>query len=115
MKISEVFLLESFFDELEMAIRDRLAQMVGQDIADIPTEEFRKALASDGFLLSVDELKSTLEKLDVVSSVDDNSITPKGNIDNDFVDDETQQDSEELVGNIAGDQAMTSVKDNLPS
>ena len=111
MKISEIFLFESFYSELTDAIRDRLAQYSGKDISDIPTEEFRQALGNDGFLLSLDELKVTLSGMDAVSNVTDDSITPKGKIDNDTVDDEDQEVS---VSDMAGDAAIDAVKTSLP-
>ena len=43
MKIAEVLLLEAYFDELELAVKDRLAQYLGSDVNEIPTEEFRKS------------------------------------------------------------------------
>ena len=77
MKIAEVLLLEAYFDELELAVKDRFAQFLGSDVNEIPTEEFRKSLALDGFLLSFEELKSALEQMDVVNAIDKDSITPK--------------------------------------
>ena len=77
MKIAEVLLLEAYFDELELAIKDRLAQYLGSDVNEIPTEEFRKSLSLDGFLLSFEELKSALEKMDLVTAIDKDSLTIK--------------------------------------
>ena len=59
MKIAEVLLLEAYFDELELAVKDRFAQFLGSDVNEIPTEEFRKSLALDGFPLSFEELNPT--------------------------------------------------------
>ena len=77
MKIREVILFESYFDDLQIAIRDRLAQVVGGDMDEIPTEVFRDLMGKDGFLLSNHELKQTLNDMDVVQSVDDEVITSK--------------------------------------
>ena len=68
MKIAEVLLLEAYFDELELAVKDRLAQYLGSDVNEIPTEEFRKSLSLDGFLLSFEELKSALSRLTPLKS-----------------------------------------------
>lgn len=114
MRIAEVFLLESFFDELEVAIRDRLAKYAGEDASEIPTQEFKSELAADGFLLSTDELIAAINKMDAVSGITPDSITPKGKIDNDMVDGEDPEDPEVDVSSMAGDQAMSSVKDQLP-
>jgi hypothetical protein len=114
MRIAEVFLLESFFDELEVAIRDRLAKYAGEDVSDIPTQEFKNDLADDGFLLSVEELIAAMNKLDVVSGITADSITPKGKIDNDMLDGEEPEEPEVDVPGLAGDQALSSVKDQLP-
>lgn len=113
MRIAEVFLLESFFDELDIAIRDRLAKYAGEEVNEIPTQEFRKNLAADGFLLSTEELIAAINKMDVVNSITDDSITPKGKIDNDMVDDEEEPEVD--VSSMAGDQAMNAVKGDLPS
>ena len=60
MKIAEVFLLEAYFDDLQSAVMDRLAQADSDNKSSISTEEFRQSLASDGFLLSVTELQKAL-------------------------------------------------------
>ena len=112
MKIAEVLLLEAYFDELEVIVQDRLAQYIGSDKNEIPTEEFRQALADDGFLLSFEELKSALEKMEVVTSIDKDSITPKGKIPNDMA--EPDADAEETgtdVAAMAQDQALGAVKE----
>ena len=111
MKIAEVLLLEAYFDELELAVKDRFAQFLGSDVNEIPTEEFRKSLALDGFLLSFEELKSALEQMDVV-----NAITPKGKIPNDMAEPEDAgpEDEEETgtdVTAMAQDQALDAVKE----
>ena len=72
MKIAEVLLLEAYFDELEVIVQDRLAQYVGSDKNEIPTEEFRQALADDGFLLSFEELKSQERKFGFKEAQSDN-------------------------------------------
>jgi len=114
MKIAEVLLFEQYFDDLKIAIQDRLAQAVGGDIPQIPTETFRKFLADDGFLLSIDELINALNDMDIVQSVDKDVITPKGNIPNDMAEPEGEEEPEVDVGDMAGDQAMSAVKDQLP-
>ena len=117
MRIFDVFLLESFFGELEMAVRDRLAKYSGENASEISTQEFKQNLADDGFLLSTEELIAAVNKMDVVSSIDDNSITPKGKIPNDAVDDtgeDPEAEPEVDVSSMAGDQALGAVKDQLP-
>jgi hypothetical protein len=114
MRIAEVFLLESFFDELEVAIRDRLAKYAGEDVNEIPTQDFKSDLAADGFLLSTEELIAAMNKLDVVNGITADSITPRGKIDNDMVDGEDPEEPEVDVASLAGDQALSSVKDQLP-
>ena len=116
MKIAEVLLLEAYFDELELAIKDRLAQYLGSDVNEIPTEEFRKSLSLDGFLLSFEELKSALEQMDVVNAIDKDSITPKGKIPNDMAEPEDAgpEDEEETgtdVAAMAQDQGLDAVKE----
>jgi len=114
MKIREVILIESYFDDLQLAVKDRLAQAVGGDMNEIPTEAFRKFLAQDGFLLSIDELVKALQDMDVVQDANDEVITPKGKIPNDMAEPEEPQEPEVDVGDMAGDQAMSAVKDELP-
>ena len=115
MKIREVILFESYFDDLQIAIRDRLAQVVGGDMDEIPTEVFRDLMGKDGFLLSTDELKQTLNDMDVVQSVDDEVITPKGKIPNDMAEPDAEAEPEVDVATMAGDQAMQDVKADLPT
>jgi len=111
MKIAEVFLLEAYFDDLQSAVMDRLAQYNSDEQSTIPTEEFRQSLASDGFLLSVTELQKALTDMDVVTNVDANTITPKGSLDPEIAGDmEPQVD----VHNMASDQAMADVNTSLP-
>ena len=83
MRIRDVFLLEAYYDDLQVAIMDRLTQYLGKEVNDIPTDEFRMALADDGFMLSFEEMKEFAEP-----EVD--------------------------VGDMAGDQALSAVKDELP-
>jgi hypothetical protein len=111
-RIAEVFLLEAYFDDLQVAVMDRLAQADGEEQSNISTEQFRQALASDGFLLSIEELKKALTDMDVVANVDDQNITPKGKIDNDETDPEFDVGPD--VTQMAGDQALGAVKDQLP-
>jgi len=111
MKINEVMLFELYFDDLKGAILDRLAQALGKNVNEISTEKFRKALASDGFLLSVDELVNSLNDMGVVQSADENSIVPKGKIANDTAEPE---EPEVDVAQMAGDQAISAVKDEIP-
>jgi secreted trypsin-like serine protease len=111
MKIAEVFLLEAYFDDLQSVVMDRLAQYASADQSSIPTEEFRQALASDGFLLSIGELQKALTDMDVVTNVDADNITPKGSIDSELTGDmEPQVD----VTSMASDQAMSDVNASLP-
>ena len=114
MKINEVLLFELYFDDLQLAISDRIAQQVGSDVSEIPTEEFRKSLADDGFLMSTDELVKALNDMDVVSSADENSIVPNGKIQNDTVEPDAEQDDAVDVGAMANDQALGDVKTDLP-
>tara|TARA_B100002019_G_C21273807_1_gene603947 strand:+ start:683 stop:1039 length:357 start_codon:yes stop_codon:yes gene_type:complete len=117
MRIDEVLLFELYFDDLKVAIKDRLAQAVGGEVNEIPTEAFRQFLADDGFLMSMDELLKVLNDMDVIANADENSITPKGKIPNDMAEPETadpEAEPEVDVGGMAGDQAMADVKSDLP-
>lgn len=117
MRIREVFLLEAYYDELQVAVMDRLAQYLGSEQNEIPTDEFRMKLADDGFMLSFEELKAAMEKMGVVANIDDQNITPKGKIPNDMAEPEGEEEYpivEPDVSGMAGDQAMSAVKDQLP-
>ena len=113
MKINEVLLFELYFDDLQLAIKDRIVQQVGSDVSEIPTEEFRKSLADDGFLMSTDELIKALNDMEVIDSADENSIVPKGKIANGVTDPDAEDQGVD-VGAMADDQALGAVKDNLP-
>ena len=116
MRIRDVFLLEAYYDELQVAIMDRLAQYLSKEQNEIPTDEFRMALADDGFMLSFDEMKAAMEKMGAVANIDDSTITPKGKIPDELADPEGQKFPvvEPDVSDMAGDQAMSAVKDQLP-
>jgi len=117
MRIRDVFLLEAYYDELQVAIMDRLAQYLSKEQNEIPTDEFRMALADDGFMLSFDEMKAAMEKMGAVANIDDNTITPKGKIPDELTDPAGEGEFpvvEPDVAGMAGDQAMSAVKDQLP-
>ena len=117
MRIRDVFLLEAYYDDLQVAIMDRLTQYLGKEINDIPSDEFRMALADDGFMLSFDEMKAAMEQMGVVANIGPDSITPKGKIPNDVAEPEGEEEFAEPevdVSAMAGDQAMSAVKDQLP-
>ena len=117
MRIRDVFLLEAYYDDLQVAIMDRLTQYLGKEQNDIPTDEFRMALADDGFMLSFEEMKAAMEQMGVVSNIGPDSITPKGKISNDDVEPGSEEEFAEPevdVSSMAGDQAMSAVKDQLP-
>jgi len=53
--------------------------------------------------------------MDIVSSINQDSITPKGKIPNDMVEPQQEPMEPEVnVGDMAGDQALSAVKDQLP-
>ena len=119
MRIRDVFLLEAYYDDLQVAIMDRLAQYLGKEVNEIPTDEFRMKLADDGFILSFEEMKAAMEEMGVVANIDDQNITPKGKIPNDLAEPEGEEplpgEEEPVdVAGMAGDQALSAVKDELP-
>ncbi len=118
MRIRDVFLLEAYYDDLQVAIMDRLTQYLGKEVNDIPTDEFRMKLADDGFMLSFEEMKAAMEQMGVVANISPDTITPKGKIPNDLAEPEGEEPlpGEEPVdvAGMAGDQAMSAVKDELP-
>lgn len=113
MRIRDVFLLEAYYDDLQVAIMDRLAQYLSQEQNEIPTDEFRMALADDGFMLSFEEMKAAMEQMGAVANIDDSTITPKGKIPDELANPEDQVVEPDVAG-MAGDQAMSAVKDELP-
>ena len=119
MRIRDVFLLEAYYDDLQVAIMDRLAQYLGKEVNEIPTDEIRMKLADDGFMLSFEEMKAAMEEMGVVANIDDQNITPKGKIPNDLAEPEGEEplpgEEEPVdVAGMAGDQALSAVKDELP-
>ena len=119
MRIRDVFLLEAYYDDLQVAIMDRLAQYLGKEVNEIPTDEFRMKLADDGFMLSFEEMKAAMEEMGVVANIDDQNITPKGKIPNDLAEPEGEEplpgEEEPVdVAGMAGDQAFSAGKDELP-
>ena len=76
-------------------------------------------LADDGFMLSFEEMKAAMEEMGVVANIDDQNITPKGKIPNDLAEPEGEEplpgEEEPVdVAGMAGDQALSAVKDELP-
>ena len=75
MRIRDVFLLEAYYDDLQVAIMDRLTQYLGKEVNDIPTDEFRMALADDGFMLSFEEMKAAMEQMGVVANIGPDTVS----------------------------------------
>ena len=56
MLIREVILSEGYFSELITTVQDLLVRVAAKDIKEVSTEKFRKVLAKQGFITTIDEL-----------------------------------------------------------
>ena len=64
MRIRDVFLLEAYYDDLQVAIMDRLAQYLGKEVNEIPTDETLRPTPNQNPLLQVEPNPKLETKLD---------------------------------------------------
>jgi hypothetical protein len=110
MLIREIVLSEGYYGELIIAVQDLLTRYMSKDIKEINTEKFKTLLAKQGFVTTTDELIQAVDKSGFASSVDSQTIVPKGELPNDMNTDAEQTTD---VGKLAGNQAMKDVKADL--
>lgn len=110
MRLTEI-LLEGYTEELVDTIQDLLVQFMVSDKKTIPTEEFRHKLASEGFVVSIEELIQAVDQSGFANSVDKDQIVTKDEMSADI---DTSPEAMVDIGAMAGDQAMADVNSELP-
>lgn len=108
MRIDEVILTESYFDELMVAVQDLLSNLSAHDHEQITTEKFKQLLSRQGFVTSTDELIQAIDASGFATSVDDTEIKLGG-----LPDEMSDIDNTVDVGSVAGSQAMKAIKADI--
>lgn len=108
MRLIELILKESYYNELIVAVQDLLVRVMNKGLKEISTERFKGLLAKQGFVTTSDELISALNDSGFVTSADADKIVPKGELP-----DEMKGDQPADISGMAGDQAMQDIKADL--
>lgn len=109
MRLYELFVKESYYNDLIVAVQDLLVRVMNKGLKEISTERFKGLLAKQGYVTTDDELIAALNDSAFVASVDSEKIVPKGELPDDMKDADPTVD----VGNMAGNQAMKDIKAGL--
>lgn len=128
MRIHEIILNESYFDDLLVAIQDLISLLISKERSQVSTRKFRRALAKQGFETTMSELVQAVEASGFATSVDEDVITFGDTNDTPMPDinmDPPEIDPPELsnapppppeqseVSRMAGDQAIKDIKAEL--
>jgi len=106
MRLYELFVKESYYNDLIVAVQDLLIRVMNKGLKEISTERFKSLLAKQGYVTTDDELIAALNDSEFVTSVDSEKIVPKGELPDNMKDAEASVD----VGKMAGNQAMQDIK-----
>lgn len=109
MRLYELFVKESYYDDLIVAVQDLLVRVMNKGLKEISTDRFKSLLAKQGYVTTTDELIAAVNDTGFVTSVDSEKIVPKGELPDDMKNAEPTVD----VGNMAGNQAMQDIKADL--
>lgn len=111
MLIREIILRESYADDLVEIVQDVIVMLMNKNVEEISTEEFKRLMAKQGFVMSTDELIAAVDQSGFASSVDSNKIIPVNELPDDLQPDSEQEPVD--VGKMAGSQAMKDIKSEL--
>jgi hypothetical protein len=109
MLIREIILRENYDNTLITVIRDLLTMYQTAGAKEISTQEFNKKLSDEGFEIDVPGLIQAIDRSGFATSVNADKIVPKGELPAEMTAGEPETD----VGDIAGKQAMKSIKREL--
>ena len=109
MRLYELFVKESYYDDLIVAVQDLLVRVMNKGLTEISTDRFKSLLAKQGYVTTTDELIAAVNDTGFVTSVDSEKIVPKGELPDNMKNAEPTVD----VGNMAGNQAMQDIKADL--
>lgn len=112
MLIKEV-ILEGYFADLVIAVQDLLLKVTAKGVKEISTEEFRKLLAKQGFVTTIEELITTIDKSGHASSVDATKIVPANALP-DAVATDGGEASAQTVADLAAGAADAGINSELP-
>jgi hypothetical protein len=110
MKIADIVLSESYYNELLTAVQDLLVRVIDKGLKEIGTERFKALLAKQGYITTTNELIGAVNDSGFATSVDKNKIVPKSELPTNMKPDgENSVD----VSKLAGNQAMQNIKADL--
>jgi hypothetical protein len=109
MRLYELFVKESYYNDLIVAVQDLLVRVMNKGLTEISTDRFKSLLAKQGYVTTTDELIAAVNDTGFATSVDREKIVPKGELPDDMMNAEPAVD----VGNMAGNQAMKDIKADL--
>jgi hypothetical protein len=109
MRLFELFVKESYYNDLIVAVQDLLVRVMNKGLTEISTDRFKSLLAKQGYVTTTDELIAAVNDTGFATSVDSEKIVPKGELPDDMMNAEPAVD----VGNMAGNQAMKDIKADL--
>jgi len=110
MKIADIVLSDSYYNELLTAVQDLLVRVIDKGLKEIGTERFKALLAKQGYITTTNELIGAVNDSGFATSVDKNKIVPKSELPTNMKPDgEGSVD----VSKLAGNQAMQNIKADL--
>lgn len=109
MRLFELFVKESYYNDLIVAVQDLLVRVMNKGLKEISTDRFKSLLAKQGYVTTTDELIAAVNDTGFATSVDSEKIVPKGELPDDMMNAEPAVD----VGSMAGNQAMKDIKADL--
>ena len=110
LKIDEIVLKESYFDELMTNVQNLLVRITAKEITEIPTEKFQQLLAKQGYTTTMPELIAAVDQSGFASSVDAEKIVPMDQMSADV---DTDPAHEFDVARSAETQAMKDIKSEI--
>lgn len=110
LKIDEIVLKESYFDELMINVQNLLVRIQAKEIKEIPTVKFQQLLAKQGYKTTMPELIAAVDQSGYASSVDSEKIVPMNQMPADV---DTDPAHEFDVAKSAETQAMSDIKSEI--
>jgi hypothetical protein len=111
MLIREIIVTESYADDLIATVQDTLSMLRDDDTQELSTQEVKQLMTDQGFHLSDEELIAAIDQSGFANSVDKDRIVPKNALPD--IGDDEEGDMGPSVSDMADDQAMKDVEDEL--
>ena len=77
MRLYELFVKESYYNDLIVAVQDLLVRVMNKGLTEISTDRFKSLLAKQGYVTTTDELIAAVNDTGFATSVDSEKIVPK--------------------------------------